>query len=180
MVAGSGSGGVDRIGGSGIHHPIELARVATELGRLGGRDAAVQRDRIMALYCEERVREWTNVRVRAGMRAGRPPGAASSIGKVHQGELNQKIQVLATDILGMHATAWSGGEAARGGHREPDPAAYARSLPYEVKGMLRSRANTIEGGTTEVNKNIIGERVLGLPREPDPWAATPWNQVPRN
>ena len=91
------------------------------------------------------------------------------MGKVHQGELNQRIQLVALSVLGMGATAWPG-----------DPGDYAASLPYEVRGMLRSRANTIEGGTTEINKNILGERVLGLPREPDPYTSLPWREVPRS
>jgi alkylation response protein AidB-like acyl-CoA dehydrogenase len=70
--------------------------------------------------------------------------------------------MLACDLLGAGAMAWEG------------------DMPFEVHGMLRSRANTIEGGTTEVNKNILGERVLGLPREPDPWADTPWEEIPRS
>ena len=52
-------------------------------------------------------------------------------------------------------------------------------MPAEVRGMLRSRANTIEGGTTEVNKNILAERVLGMPKEPDPWQGRPWRELPR-
>jgi len=115
------------------------------------------------------------MRVRAGLRAGRPPGPESSIGKVHQGELNQRIQLLATALLGAGALAW---EVPEGGGQGPE--AYAAALPYEVKGMLRSRANTIEGGTTEVNKNVVGERVLGLPREPDPYRDVPWREVPRS
>jgi alkylation response protein AidB-like acyl-CoA dehydrogenase len=135
---------------------LELAR---RTGRAG--DATVRQE-LMKVVSEERIRDWTNQRVRAEVKAGRAPGPESSVGKVHQGELNQRIQLLATDLLGAGAMAW--------------PVVQ----PLEVRGMLRSRANTIEGGTTEVNKNILGERVLGLPREPDPWQGAAWREVPRS
>jgi acyl-CoA synthetase (AMP-forming)/AMP-acid ligase II/alkylation response protein AidB-like acyl-CoA dehydrogenase len=163
MVAGEGSGGVDRIGGLGSSHLLELVR-----GRSAGHDPLARQD-LARVYSEERIRAWTNERVRAQVRAGRGPGPESSIGKVHQGELNQRMQSLAVRLLGMDAVAW-----------DSPTGDYAASLPHEVRGMLRSRANTIEGGTTEVNKNVLGERVLGLPREPDPWQGCPWRAVPRS
>ncbi|WP_368862311.1 acyl-CoA dehydrogenase family protein [Frankia sp. Mgl5] len=169
MVSGAGSGGVDRIGGSGIAHLIRLARRISAEGRPGGWDDPVVRQEIVRLYSEERIRGWTNERVRDRLRAGLPPGPESSIGKVHQGTLNQRMQALAVDLLGPFGAAW-----------ESDATEYARSLPHEVRGMLRSRANTIEGGTTEVNKNILAERVLGLPREPDEHRGRPWRDVPRS
>jgi alkylation response protein AidB-like acyl-CoA dehydrogenase len=169
MVSGSGSGGVDRIGGSGADSLVRLAKRLSSDGKPGGWDNPVRRDEVIRLWCEERVRAWTNQRVRAQARAGRSPGPESSIGKVHQGGLNQRIQAMAVDMLGAGGTAWVGGDGS-----------WAESLPYEVRGMLRSRANTIEGGTTEVNKNIVGERVLGLPRDPDPWQARPWREVPHS
>ena len=144
MVSGSGSGGVDRIGGGSADGL--LRRRITD---------PVLRDRVVRLWAEEQIRGWTNGRLRGG--------PLTSIGKVHQGDLNQRIQLAAVDLLGAHATAWEGGH-----------------LDRTVKGMLRSRANTIEGGTTEVNKNVIGERVLGLPREPDPYRGAAWKYVPRS
>ncbi|MET0902378.1 MAG: acyl-CoA dehydrogenase family protein [Acidimicrobiales bacterium] len=161
MVAGSGSGGVDRIGGSGAERVIREAKTS------GAWQHPVERQQLVRVWSEEQIRGWTNQRVRAGLKAGRPPGPESSVGKVHQGELNQRIQLLAADLLGAGAMAWETGGP------------YDESMPFEIKGMLRSRANTIEGGTTEVNKNVIGERVLGLPREPDAYDGVPWKDVPR-
>ena len=103
------------------------------------------------------------MRVRATVKAGRAPGPESSIGKVHQGALNQRLQDA------RRRPARTGGDGVgRVGDDGSTATRYAAGMPREVRGMLRSRANTIEGGTTEVNKNIVGERVLGLPREPDP------------
>jgi alkylation response protein AidB-like acyl-CoA dehydrogenase len=168
MVSGSGSGGVDRIGGTGTRRLVRLARERSAQGLPYGWDDPDTRHQLVRLWCEEQIRAWTNGRVVAGLKAGLPPGPESSIGKVHGSELNQRIQLAAAQMLGMSATAWDG-----------DQAGYAESMPAELRGMLRSRANTIEGGTSEVNKNVLAERVLGLPKEPDPWHGLPWREVPR-
>lgn len=161
MVSGSGSGGMGRLGGSSAERLISVAR---ERGRW---DDPVIRSKIMRLWAQEQIRGWTNARVRAALSAGQSPGAASSIGKVHQATLNQQIQDLMVDLLGTAAIAWPVTD-------DPD------ALPREVHGMLRSLANSIEGGTTDINKNILGERVLGLPKEPDPWKGKPWKEIPRS
>jgi alkylation response protein AidB-like acyl-CoA dehydrogenase len=152
MVSGSGSGGVDRIGGFGAD-----ALLSRRI------DDPIMRQRVVALWAEERIRAWTNRRLRGG--------PLTSIGKVHQSDLNQRIQLAAVDLMGAHAMAWAA--SVTNGH-------YDDGLDRTVKGMLRSRANTIEGGTTENNKNELGERVLGLPREPDAWLGKPWSEIPRS
>src|SRR5262249_41297201 len=101
MVSGASSGGVDRIGGARAERLLERVRA------VGGCDG-VRTQTLMRLYSEERIRAWTNLRVRAQVATGRSPGPESSIGKVHQGELNQRTQTLATDLLGAHALAWDG------------------------------------------------------------------------
>ena len=169
MVSGAGSGGVDRIGGLGVDHALDLAV------KCGRAHEPIVRQRLASLYAEERIRAWTNQRVASNLAAGQTPGPAASIGKVHQAGLNQRVQLAAVDLLGLDALAW----VADGGVPD-DSDGYYESLPFEVSGMLRSRANTIEGGTTEINKNVLGERVLGLPREPDAWLGKPWSDVPRS
>ena len=161
MVSGSGSGGMGRLGGSGTERLITLAQ---ECGRW---DDPVVRHKVMRLWAQEQIRGWTNARVRAALSAGQSPGAASSIGKVHQATLNQQIQDLMVDLLGTAAVAWPATDN-------------EDALPREVQGMMRSLANSTEGGTTDINKNILGERVLGLPKEPDPWKGKPWKDIPRS
>ncbi|WP_197028892.1 acyl-CoA dehydrogenase family protein [Blastococcus sp. URHD0036] len=172
MVTGAGVGGVERIGGTGPTHLVRLARKRTAEGRSGGWDDPSTRDRIVRLWAEDQARRWTNQRIRSTIAEGRTLGPEASIGKVHGTDLNQRIQSLAAELLGPEGIAWDGAVGS--------PQEFWDSAPAEVRGMLRSRANTIEGGTTEVNKNVIAEKVLGLPREPDPHKGRPWRELPRS
>ena len=94
-------------------------------------------------------------------------------------EFNQRLQKLAVDLEGVGGVAWEG-------ERRLDSAAASGGSPTDtdrtvgVRGFLRAQANTIEGGTSDIMRNILGERVLGLPKDPDVSRDVPWKDVLRS
>jgi alkylation response protein AidB-like acyl-CoA dehydrogenase len=112
--------------------------------------------------------------IRAGqMRSLGNPGPEGSIGKVMSAELNKAISTFAVDLLGAEGMLKPGSYP-----MERPKRAMEWSSPQQA--FLRSRANSIEGGTTEIMKNILGERVLGLPGDVRTDKELPWSQVPRS
>ena len=139
----------------------DLIRRAKEAGVWEDR---TWRDRIMRLWIEGRLAQLNTQRAAAKRRTGQP-GPEASIGKLFQAEYNQRLTVASVDLMGVAGTAWvTDDQTVRG----------------RVRGFLRARGNTIEGGTSEIQRNILGDRVLGLPREPDISKDLPWKDVPRN
>ena len=131
----------------------------------------VLRDRLTQLWLRAEAQRLTSERARATATAG-GPGPEGSIGKMVGAELNQRIYEFCMDFLGpegilYHSYAMHGANEG-GDWRGPIQQRY-----------IRSRANTIEGGTSEVMRNILGERVLGLPGDLRAYAGMPWKQVPR-
>lgn len=112
-------------------------------------DAALRQE-IAQYAIEEQAFRLTLEKVGQEMKAGQAPGSESSILKICGSELKQKNWELAMRIAGPHGNAWDG--------EEEDGDALERTREW-----LRSRANTIEGGTTEIQLNIIAKRVLNLP-----------------
>ncbi|MEZ5259344.1 MAG: acyl-CoA dehydrogenase family protein [Ilumatobacteraceae bacterium] len=98
--------------------------------------------------------------------------AEGSIGKLASADLNKRIFEQVVELMGPEGTLYGSYEMVR-----PES---AMDLSSPQKAFLRMRANSIEGGTTEVMKNILGERVLGLPGDVRVDRDVPWSQVPRN
>lgn len=145
----------------------------------GGSEAVrrrVLRDRVVRLWTEAEVLRLTNWRARTLSSAG-TPGPEGSVGKAVSAELNQRIYECLIDVTGSEAMLFAQGYP-MSRPEQSDVASHRNITP--VKGFLRSRANTIEGGTSEVMRNILGERVLGLPKEPGVDKNTPWSEIPRN
>ncbi|MBO2457717.1 acyl-CoA dehydrogenase family protein [Actinomadura violacea] len=124
---------------------LDLAR------RQGVTDVPAQRERLAGLYAHERALELFNARMRQEAQAGRPPGARGSVAKLAGAlQLRRAIEV-AGELAGAGAVAWEPG----------DPHGDGLAL-----GINSAPASAIAGGTNEVQRNIIGERILGLPKEP--------------
>jgi acyl-CoA dehydrogenase len=127
-------------------HALEVIGLGPD-GRLAD---PLLRDRIARSEMEQEAMRLTVRRANDRIRAGEPPGPESSILKVLGTELNQRRWELAAHIAGLDGIGWSDGFSERDQHL--------------ARHNLRSRGNTIEGGTSEIQRNIIARHVLGLPK----------------
>jgi alkylation response protein AidB-like acyl-CoA dehydrogenase len=147
----------------------ELVKVWQASGRT---DDPVLRDRVTQLWIRAEVLRLTNIRAGQGRAMGNP-GPEGSIGKAAMAELTKDLAELAVDLLGPNGML----------HPEGYPMTRPKKTsmwPSTTGAFLRTRANSIEGGTSEVMRNILGERVLGLPGDVRVDKELPWNQVPRS
>ena len=138
-----------------------------------GTRSPVMRDRLMRLWVDAEVLRLGSLRAQARREKG-VPGPEGSVLKLLSGRVLTGVSELVVDLMGPDGTVLSSpytrdqldeGEVMRG-----DP----------VLSFVGAPGGTIAGGTTQIQMNIIGERVLGLPREPGLDPNTPWSQIPRN
>jgi alkylation response protein AidB-like acyl-CoA dehydrogenase len=138
----------------------QLIADARAVGRWGD---DVFRDALVDLLVRERVIDLTNRRVSAERRAGRSSPAAAT-GKLARSVLARRVEDTATRHLGADAIAWAD---------DSNPG------PLTIDRFLHAQCQTIVGGTSDIQRTIIGDRVLGLPREPDVDRDVPWAKLRR-
>jgi alkylation response protein AidB-like acyl-CoA dehydrogenase len=155
------------IAGGGASMPGTVAgrSVAALIQRHGPVTDPVLRQRLVQAYIEDRVVKFTNQRAGDRRRAGHPRGQEGSITKLLFSEHTQRLANLALDLDGVSAQAWVEGD---------------RWSKNSAWAFLRVRSKTIAGGTSEVQRNVLGERVLGLPREAQVDRDVPWSDTPHS
>jgi alkylation response protein AidB-like acyl-CoA dehydrogenase len=130
--------------------------------------------RLMELWVRGEVARLTNLRAAESLRTGNP-GPEGSVAKLEFANLNKELYDFCIDLLGAAGMVDYDYTFRR--PTELDATGASKSPQY---AFLRVRANSIEGGTSEILRNIIGEQVLGLPGEPRVDKDLPWIKVPRS
>jgi alkylation response protein AidB-like acyl-CoA dehydrogenase len=125
----------------------------------------VLRQELAEVYIIEEVLRFVGLRVRAAIESGRAPGPEGSIAKLLGSKLVTRAAAVGMTIAGPRGLACM-----------PDD---EETLTVR-KGFVHAPSMSIAGGTSEVQRNIIGERVLGLPKEPDPYYKAPFSDIPKN
>ncbi len=160
------------IGGGRAQRGSGAIAVAVDVWKRTGSTDPARRDELLKLWVAAEVNRLTNIRAGQMRRTG-TPGPEGSVAKLTFAELNQKISELCVDLMGAEGQLYPDYDNPRResvGFWTGDPRYF----------FLRARANSIEGGTSEVLRNILGERVLGLPGEPRTDKDLPWRDVPRS
>jgi alkylation response protein AidB-like acyl-CoA dehydrogenase len=156
-----GAGGV----AAALSYEIELERLM-ELARHHGKAAdPLVRQRIARCYSKVQIIRYLGLRTLSAGLDGRTPGPESSILKMYGAEYHQEVTELAMDIAGMQATAPSGMPAVATLGADP-LGVDATSTQSWATIFMTARPGTIYGGSSQIQRNTIGEQILGLPREP--------------
>ena len=144
-------------GATGRDHLLELAR---ETGQL---DDPLALDLVGEARTLRRAASELSARVGEGIVAGAMPDTAAAIGRLMSGVVNERIRTIGADLAGSSAVAWA----------DDDPAAL-----FGVEFLMR-QSGSIAGGTLEMARNNISERVLGMPRERTLDKDVPFRDVPK-
>ncbi len=162
----------ERVAIGGGTNPRESGYIgqAVQLWKDSGATDPVLRDRLLHLWAEAEGARLTSQRATEMATAG-IPGPEGSTGKLAWANLNKEITAFTLDLMGLDGTLYPEG------YELKRPGRFSQHEPS--KAFLRTRANSIEGGTSEIMLNILGERVLGLPGEPRVDKDVPWVEVPR-
>ncbi len=164
-------GAVGRRGGGPIAEAMRIWKERWQ-GQTS-QQALALRDRLVSSYIRSEALTMTNMRAAQGRKSG-TPGPEGSVSKLAFAEENKRVYDLCLDLLG------SDGMLFPAGYPMVRPDLVGMGSPDVHKMFLRVRANSIEGGTSEVMRNILGERVLGLPGDVRTDKELAWKDVPRS
>ena len=140
-------------------------------------DDPVIKDQLMELWIQQEAVRLTNLRA-TQLREKGTPGPEGSTSKLHEAEINKASYEFGMDMLGNEGLLFPRGYALSQPELNFDNDSFGFTDTQSL--FLRARANSIEGGTSEIMRNIIAERVLGLPSEPSLDKDKAWKDIPRS
>ena len=186
------------LGGLGEGRRVSLATLMNERVAIGGNvrergsgapghlvqiwkdrelDDPIQKDKLIELWIQQEAVRLTNLRA-SELREKGTPGPEGSTSKLYEAEINKESYEFGMELLGNDGLLFPRGYALTQPELNFDNDTFGFTDTQSL--FLRSRANSIEGGTSEIMRNIIAERVLGLPGEQKLDKDKPWKDIPRS